>query len=244
MPFNWVILQQKGVDMEKINEFVFKEMIQETSDIYTFVFDVPKEFNWLPGQHGIWRFKEEKEMEGKDFRIFSFASIPNESKMLISTRIVEEPSDYKKHLLALKPGDIMTVDSAQGKFKINNHDQPILIMAGGIGVTPIRAFVKEVMDQGISPKAMTVFYSDDRGEFAYTDLLKSADHQVKGLDIVFISDRNEFTDKIETYAKDLMNDSLYYLSGTPGMTKFLTGKLKDLGIEAASIKTDTFAGYK
>lgn len=230
--------------MEKTYEFVFTEMIQETSDIYTFVFEVPEDFDWRPGQHGIWRFKEEKKMEGKDFRIFSFASIPNENKMLMSTRIIENPSDFKKHLLALQPGDIMTVDSAQGRFKIDSHNEPILIMAGGIGVTPIRAFVKEVMDRGISPKSMTVFYSDDRGEFAYTDLLKSADKEVDGLDIIFISDRNEFTDKIEAYAKDYMNESLYYLSGTPGMTKFLTGKLKELGIEGSLIKTDTFAGYK
>jgi ferredoxin-NADP reductase len=221
----------------------FKEMIKETSDVYSFVFTIPEELDWIPGQHGIFRFTD-KNIEGKDFRIFSFASIKEENIMLFTTRIVDEPSDFKKHLLTLKTGDIMTVDGAIGKFKIDDYSKTICIMAGGIGITPIRAFLKDLDSRAINPKLLKVLYSDDRGEFAYEEFLKEVNEKHSGLDIEFISDRNIFSYKIDEFAKEKSNDSLYYIAGTPGMNAFITEKLLGLGIEKDFIKTDVFLGYE
>jgi ferredoxin-NADP reductase len=221
----------------------FKEMIKETSDVYSFVFDVPEDFEWIPGQHGIFRFKDKK-MDGKDFRIFSFASIEEEGLMLFSTRIVDEPSEFKKHLLALESGDVMTVDGAVGKFRIDDYSKTICIMAGGIGITPIRAFLKELDNKGVNPKFLKVLYSDDRGEFAYEEFLKEVNGRYDGLDIEFISDRALFASQIDEFAKEQGNDSLYYIAGTPGMNAFITTKLVEMGIEKDLIKTDVFLGYE
>jgi ferredoxin-NADP reductase len=229
--------------MSKNTELVFEKMIKETSDIFSFVFEVPEEFAWLPGQHGIFRFKEEIPMEGKDFRIYSFASIKEENKMLFSTRIVDNPSDFKKHLLKLKTGDVMTVDAARGKFLLEDYQRPILIMAGGIGITPVRAFVKAIENEKPDIKDLRILYSDDRGEFAYKDVFDVTKEKYKGLDIELISDREVFTNEIDDYAKKMKNKSLYYISGTPGMVNFLTEKLEGFGIEKKNIVTDAFAGY-
>lgn len=229
--------------MSKNTALVFKKMIEETSDIYSFIFEVPENFKWLPGQHGIFRFNEEIPMEGKDFRIYSFASIEEENMMLFSTRIVEEPSDFKKNLLELKPGDIMTVDQARGKFLLKDYKRPTLIMAGGIGITPVRAFVKEIENKNPEIKDLRILYSDDRGEFAYKDVFSTTKEKYEGLTIELIGDRGLFTDKIDAYAKEMKNDSLYYISGTPGMVNFITEKLEGFGVEKENIVTDSFAGY-
>src|SRR6056297_2168055 len=229
--------------MSKNTALIFKEWIKETSDIYSFIFEVPETFDWLPGQHGIFRFKEEIPMEGKDFRIYSFASIMEENKMLFSTRIVEEPSDFKKNLLELEPGDVMTVDQARGKFLLKDYSRPTLIMAGGIGITPVRAFVKEIEDKKPKINDLTILYSDDRGEFAYEDVFNKTKEKYQGLTIDLIGDRELFTDKIDAYAKDMVNESLYYISGTPGMVNFITETLVGFGVKKENIVTDSFAGY-
>jgi len=229
--------------MSKNTTLIFKKWIKETSDIYSFIFEVPETFDWLPGQHGIFRFKEEIPMEGKDFRIYSFASIEEENMMLFSTRIVDEPSDFKKNLLKLEPGDIMTVDQARGKFLLKDYSRPTLIMAGGIGITPVRAFVKEIEDKKPKINDLTILYSDDRGEFAYEDVFNKTKEKYQGLTIDLIGDRELFTDKIDAYAKDMVNESLYYISGTPGMVNFITEKLVGFGVKKENIVTDSFAGY-
>jgi len=225
------------------HELVLREIIQETSDTYSFVFDMLDDFQWIPGQHGIFRFRDKK-IEGKEFRVFSFASIKEEGMMMFSTRIVEEPSDFKKNLLVLKPGDTMTVDDALGKFKIEDYNRTILIMAGGIGITPIRSFLKDMNERLLNPSLLKVMYSDDRGEFAYEEFLKEVNKKYSGLDIEFISDRVYFGDKIDEFAKEKGNNSLYYIAGTPGMNDFITKKLLGLGIEKDLIKTDVFIGYE
>ncbi len=231
-------------DIKKNIKITLKEVKQETSDIYSFVFSKPKDFKWKPGQHGVFKFTDREIKEGKDFRIYSFASINEEEKILFSTRIVEEPSEFKKNLLELKPGDVMTVDGPMGKFTIKDYDKPSLIMAGGIGVTPIRSLVKDIHNNKVKVKDMKVLYSDDRGEFAFTDTLKAAGENSEGLEVVFISDRDEFTDEIDAYAKENQNNSLYYISGTPGMTSFFKEKLTGFGVDEDNIVTDSFMGYE
>ena len=228
-------------ELKKGVKITLKEKIKETSDVYSFIFDKPEEFNWEPGQHGVFKFKDKEVKEGKDFRIFSFACINEEKKLIISTRVVEEPSEFKKNLLELEQGDHMTVDGPMGKFLLKDLDRPILIMAGGIGITPVRSFIKNIDTNDIKPKKLKVLYSDDRGEFAYEEYLKSVDKE--GLDIVFISDRDVFSEKIDKYAKDYKNESLYYISGTPGMVNFITEKLTSFGVEEKNIVTDEFRGY-
>lgn len=231
-------------NIKKNVKITFDEKIQETSDVYSFIFDSPKDFQWKPGQHGVFKFTDREIKEGKDFRIFSFASINGERKIIISTRIIDEPSEFKKNLLDLSKGDTMTVDGPMGKFAIEDYQRPSIILAGGIGITPIRAIAKHIDAAKIKCKDLKILYSDDRGEFAYTDTLKSISNNTDGLDIEFISDRDVFTDKMDEYAKKNKNNSFYYISGTPGMVSFFTDKLKGFGIDENNIVTDTFMGYE
>ncbi len=64
--------------------------------------------------------------------------------MLFSTRIVNNPSNFKTNLLKLKSDDIMTGDSAMGKFNLSEYEKPHCLIAGGIGVSPIRSFLKQI----------------------------------------------------------------------------------------------------
>jgi len=232
--------------MKKTEERIklsLKKIKQETTDIYSFIFDIQGDFNWIAGQHGIFRFVNRKIKDEKEFRIFSFASIKEENALLFSTRIVNDPSNFKKNLLELKPGDLMSIDSSMGKFILEDYTKPNCLIAGGIGITPIRCFIKQMDLLEINPNNMEVLYSDDRGEFAYEEIFKQIDKKYSGLNISFISDRDLLNQKIDSFVENYKNDGDYYISGAPGMVDFITNKLINSGIEKTNIKTDLFVGY-
>ena len=231
-------------ELNKTYEMVFKRMIKETDEIFSFVFEKPEELQWIPGQHAIFRNLECKVEGDKNYRIFSLASIMEEDFVMFSTRITDESTDCKKKLLELKPGDRMTAEDPQGRFRIGDFNKPTCLMAGGIGITPIRALLQHMDFNCINPKKLRVLYSDDRGDFAYEDTLKWINRKYDGLDVRFISDRHEFMEEIENFAKEMRNNADYLISGTPGMNKAITDKLTSLGVEKSSIKTDNFIGYK
>jgi ferredoxin-NADP reductase len=234
----------KMADGKIRTEIILERMIQETSEIFSFVFKIPGDLTWIPGQHGIFRYRDRQVEEDKGFRIFSIASIIDEGIMMFSTRITPESTDFKQQLLTMKQGEVMTVEGINGKFKIPDYNKKACIMAGGIGVTPIRALVKQMESEGISPAGVTVLYSDDRGQFAYEEDLRKAGEAVNGLEVILISDRNIFVQKIEEYTKNNGNESAYLISGTPGMNAFITEKLTKEGIEKTNIITDVFMGYE
>lgn len=225
-------------------EIVLERIVKETSEIFSFVFKIPGDLTWISGQHGIFRYRDRQLEEDKGFRIFSIASVMFEGIMMFSTRITPESTDFKQQLLTMKPGEVMTVEGINGKFKIPDYDKKACIMAGGIGVTPVRALVKQMEMEGISPAGVTVLYSDDRGEFAYEEALRKAGETISGLEVVLISDRNIFVQKIEEYTRNNGNGSAYLISGTPGMNAFITEKLTKEGIDKSNIITDVFMGYE
>jgi ferredoxin-NADP reductase len=231
----------EGVLKTKI---VLREIIRETSEIYSFVFEIPKDLEWVPGQHGIFRYAERDIAEDKGFRIFSLASVKEEGILMFSTRITGESTDFKQQLLTIKPGEVMTVEGINGKFKFEDYGRKACVMAGGIGITPVRALLMQLEQSGVEPEGISILYSDDRGEFAYEETLKALGEKISNLKVLLISDRSEFVDEIDGYAKANGNSSVYMISGTPGMNTFITDKLVNSGIDKTNIKTDIFMGYQ
>ena len=224
-------------------ELDFREMVKETSDIYSFVFEAPQELEWKAGHHAIFRNLECKEEGEKNYRIFSLASIPEEKKVMFSTRITSESTDCKKKFLELKKGDKISIGNPQGKFLLTDFDKVTFIIVGGIGITPVRAFLKDMDSKSINPKRLEVLYADDRGEFAYKDTLNDLNQKYNGLHIDLISDRNTFMEKIKEKSNEMKNSAIYYISGTPGMNAIITEKLLEVGVDKENIKTDNFIGY-
>ena len=148
--------------------------IQETSNIYSFEFEVNENVDWKAGQHGIFKF-EDKKVNGKKFRAFSVASIKAENKIIFSTRISDEPSDFKKYLRTMNIGDKLKMTGPFGGFYIKDYEKPMAMIAGGVGIPPIRALLKEIESSGKKPRAVEVLYMDSKEEYAYKEYLESLD---------------------------------------------------------------------
>lgn len=221
------------------------DIVKETSDTYSFKMEIPEGMTWTAGQHTFWKFKDHQVEEGdRPIRIFSVASAPEDGYLMFTTRIAEFHTSFKDILLKkAKVGDIMLVAQPKGSFAIHREYDKSLVIAGGIGITPIRSILRHMQHTNDENHKVTVFYSDDRGEFAYPDAFEEMKSAMPNLDLHLISNRDEFTTKVDKYVLDNKNESEYLIAGSPGMNSMFEAKLKGLGISEENIKIDNFMGY-
>lgn len=221
------------------------EIEKETSDSYSFKMEIPQGFTWEAGQYTMWKFKDHEVEEGdRPVRVFTIASAPEDGYLMFTTRIDKEHTSWKDILInKLQVGDIMLVADAKGEFDFHDEYKESFIIAGGIGITPIRSLLKHYSENNNTDHKLVVLYSDDRGEFCYEDDFKEMTDSMPNLELIYISDRNEFTDRIKAYAKEKQNTPEYLIAGSPGMNKFISGVLTELGVSEDNIKVDNFMGY-
>jgi ferredoxin-NADP reductase len=230
-------------ELNKKYEIVFKDKKQETSEIFSFVFDKPDNLRWLPGQHGIFRFPKFDFQHDKGYRVFSFTSVEEDEIVMFSTCIKDsDSSEFKSHLMRLQEGDVMTVEDPQGRFTITSFEKPICILTRGIGITPVRSILRHLELSGVNPARMKVYYLDEKFEYAFKDNLELIDKKIKGLEIEFLGDMGVLKDRIESFARIFGNEAMYYTSGTPSINGMLIETLFILDIDKTNMKADNFIG--
>lgn len=226
----------------KNNEIALIEKRKEFSDKYSFSFESKSPLNWKAGQHGIFRFKGEK-LNGGNSRMFSVASSPQEKVIIIGTKIGENPSGFKAKLKSMEIGETIFLRGPFGGFFISNYNKNIVMIAGGIGITPMRAILKDLEYKDIKGK-VTLFYIDSKREYVFKDELEKIKNNNSKINIIFLNNRKDFEDVILKYTEKHKNDSLYFISGNPNMVKDIRLKLKNKGIKRRNIINDSFRGYK
>lgn len=217
------------------------EKRQETRDIYVFVFESKSRLRWKAGQHGVFKFKGEK-FNKKNVRAFSVASISQENKIMFGTRISDNPSDFKMKLKSMQIGDFITMIGPFGWFYISVYEKPMALIAGGIGIPPIRSLLKDIEAESKISKSVEVFYIDDKGEYAFKDEIEYFDKKYDFIKVHFLQDREDFNARLDNFRNKHGNKANYFISGTPKMIESLKSKLIEQGIGDTNIIYDDFKG--
>lgn len=215
------------------------KMIKHENDQYEFDFAIEKLKPWRPGEHGAFLLPGKK-IKGKKFRGFSIASIYEEGILKIATRIDENPSSFKAHMRDMNPGDIMRLVGPFGWFTLQDEHSPVVLIAGGVGITPLRALMKE-FEKG-NKRAVSLIYSA-KGEHLYKDELKAIADKDPQIKANFVSDKDESSKLINKNVTAFGPSAYYYISGTRPMIKSIIKKLRSKGIPRRQIITDPFFGY-
>ncbi|HKK94838.1 MAG TPA: FAD-dependent oxidoreductase [Anaerovoracaceae bacterium] len=224
----------------KKHEITFEKSFRESGNIYTFVFRSDEKIKWNAGQHGAFIIKHEKIK--KSIRAFSIASTDRDEYIEISTRVGDKPSEYKQALMNLKPGVKMNMRGPIGGFYLHN-DKPTLMIAGGIGITPYKSIIKDIMASSNNyPQIVHLLYIDSKEEFIYQQELNKASND-NGVIIDYIKQREDLSKSIETFISKYENDANYFIAGSPQMIKSITALLRQHNIKNKNIIKDSFIGY-
>lgn len=206
------------------------------NDIYEFNFSIENIKPWRAGEHAAFVFPDKK-INGKSFRGFSIASIPDEGILKIATNISTSPSSFKKHLLSLEAGETIRMRGPFGWFTLKDENSPLVMIAGGVGITPIRALFKE-LEKG-NNHFVSLLYSSSREHLFKDELLEIVEKDPR-IDMHLIQNKEEvhriLNKKIMAYG----NTAYYYVSGSLSMIQDIRKKLRLKGISYRKIIIDPF----
>lgn len=89
----------------------------------------------------------------------------------LGVRLDEAGKGGSRYMHGLKPGDVVTAEGPRNDFRLADTDAPALLIAGGIGVTPIASMAAELTAAG---RPFTFHYSGrTRGAMAFLDELSA-----------------------------------------------------------------------
>lgn len=151
------------------------EVIQETGDACSVVFDVPQEhaadFDYRPGQFLTLRIPSDQ--CGSVARCYSLSSSPYTDPALKVT-VKRTVDGYASHWVCdnLAPGDTVEVLPPSGIFTPSSLDNDLLLFAAGSGITPVISIVKSALAKG-SGQVMLVYANRDENSVIFASELRA-----------------------------------------------------------------------
>ena len=137
-----------------------KQIIRQTPDVKSFRFDRPMGMDCFAGQYMIVTIKS----DGKELREpFTISSSPTERDYLEFTKkLTGHP--FSKALEALKVGDKVLIEAPFGEFTFKGEVDTIALIAGGIGITPLRCIIRYATDNQLKTNIILLYsnrYEDE-----------------------------------------------------------------------------------
>lgn len=208
-----------------------------------FWFESEKKINFLPGQYLECTLPHKNPDNRGMRRYFSFASSPQENAILIATKFSEKSSSFKKALHELKQGDELSLNLIGGDFVLpRNTATPLVFIAGGIGITPFRSMLHDMMDTKIK-RPVTLFYANRTEEdIAWRKFFEGTEWGLKFISVITERDGHINAEMIQKKVPNY-KESLFYLSGPMPMVKTFEKLLSEMGVPRGNIKRDYFPGY-
>ncbi|MEO8529322.1 MAG: hypothetical protein ABI435_09595, partial [Pseudolysinimonas sp.] len=183
-------------------------------------------------------------------RVFSIASAPGD-QVRFGIRLPERSSSFKRALLDLAPGTHVSATAVGGDFLLPADPKtPLLLVAGGIGITPFIGSLEQAAAAKGSRDIVVVYAISSTDDLAYADRLDGA-----GCRVILASPEKPAAlpakwtwigpgrvtgESLLTAVPDVMKREAF-LSGPPAMVSALHHALRGAGVRR--VHTDVFVGY-
>lgn len=228
----------------------FLERRRLTPGSWELVFRPARELRFRPGQYLELSLPHRRADIRGARRVFSIASGRGD-EVRFGLRVPERHSSFKTALLELEPGSVVSGTSVGGEFSPpRGGDEPLLVVAGGIGITPFVSWFEEDARLGIQRDVRIVYLVSSAAEIPYAAELERCGHPVLlvGPEAPEVLPpgwswlpRDEFAaGRLEQLVPGLRTRRAY-VSGAPGLVSELGRALRHAGVRR--IHRDTFSGY-
>lgn len=207
----------------------------EVGNIRTFVFEAGG-LTWLAGQYQTYIVDAAGGTEDENKRFFTIAAAPSEGEIHISTRVTD--SKFKQALNAMQPGDAIETRDLEGDFTWEDVGDPVVLVAGGIGVTPYRSILLERHALG-KPLNCTLVHFNREDAIPFRDEFEKLAGEHPELKLKYIVGQPITADSILAAAPEAASQ-VTYLSGPEPMVDAVGEELQKRGV---NLKQDWFPGY-
>ena len=217
---------------------------------------------YLPGQYLTFQVRIPGQTKPL-VRCYSLSDAPgNDGRYRISVKKVPPPpgtehasgavSSYLNDVL--REGDILDVRAPAGTFHCDPaSDQPIVLIAGGVGITPLLSMLNSVCSTPTEREIWLFYGVRNRPQHAFSEHIAGLRHLYPNLHVVTCySDPTEACVPGQDYdhagriSLEILKANLpstnyaFYLCGPAPMMESVSGELRDWGVPADDIRIEAF----
>ncbi len=215
---------------------------QIATGTYSALWQPAEKLNFSAGQYLLCSLVDPAYTDSQgDSREFSIASSPNTPEIIeIAWR--DSPSAFKRSLLAMEPEQEIEIKGPYGHFTLSANDQPITLLAGGIGITPLLSigrYLAEEKDRR-SVVLLSANNSLDKVPFrAELAGLTAKNPNFRGVEHIGMLKSNDLLALIPD-----ISERVCLIAGPPQLVFDLRQSLQSAGVPEENIFYEDFIGYE
>lgn len=204
-----------------------------THNVVRLTVEKPDGYDYKPGQatdvaldRDDWRDEQ---------RPFTFTSLTDADHLEFTIKVYPDHDGVTEQIGKLKKGDRLLIDEPWGAIQ---YKGPGVFVAGGAGVTPFIAILRDLQRKGALSGQTLIFSNSTERDIILRDEFEAMD----GLDCLFtVTDQDDSPlarglvdrDFLKTHVADFSQD--FYVCGPPKMIDAVTEDLKALGADPDSV---------
>ncbi|MBN2379668.1 2Fe-2S iron-sulfur cluster binding domain-containing protein [candidate division WOR-3 bacterium] len=225
-----------------------------TYDIKELRLKLPGPMKYVPGQYVQFRapaYKGSPEV----YRAYSISSDPADSGAIeLVVRLVPGGICTTYIFEHLAEGDEVLINGPHGEFRLTDTQAPMIFIAGGSGIAPIKCMMHHLVNQGIKRKGVFFFGVRSLKDLFMAEEMKSLERAIPDFRFVpAVSEleqgeswdgaQGRITDVVKRYLDNEKDAASYeaYLCGSPGMIDASISVLTGAGISEDRIFYDKFS---
>ncbi|MFM9878761.1 MAG: FAD-dependent oxidoreductase [Rhodoglobus sp.] len=238
--------QRRGIRLT----FLGKTQLAPTT--WELSFQPARSVRFVPGQYMELAIPHRRADFRGSRRYFSISSAPTvDGPITFAITRPTKSSSFKQALLDLEPGAVVTGTGVSGDFALpSDMGEPLLLVAGGIGITPFASQLAHATERGEKRDVVVVYSTSAVGSLPYGDLLAKT-----GARVVLYSPERPATlptgweyggegrvtgERLAAAVPDVARRRAF-VSGPPSLVNDLRRALRSQG--AKRVHSDYFSGY-
>jgi ferredoxin-NADP reductase/DMSO/TMAO reductase YedYZ heme-binding membrane subunit len=225
----------------------------ETPEVRTFRLVTPNgskiPFDHLPGQY----LNLTLEIAGRKVRrSYTIASSPTQSGYCELTVKCEERGLASRFLHSLREGSLLSLSAPAGRFTFTGSESDrIVMLAGGVGITPLMAKIRYLTDLGWPGSIHLIFSVKTEQDIIFRTELDELRKRFANFKMTitltrepsssWTGERGRITSALLARVVSELKNCRVHLCGPTEMTEPLIATIRDLGVPSEMIKVESFS---
>lgn len=230
---------------------VFHKCVEQTSEVCTFIFKAPENFDFIPGQFVQVLFDEENRSNKDLNKYISLSCAPGKEFIEITKKMTG--SAFSQRLRSLKADDQVLIKGPMGTCTYKKDSGKIGYLVGGIGITPVISILEYIAINNIECDIHLFYGNWSENQIAFkNDIDRWERDSIKNLKVTHIIAEPEegssfikgfiSEDIVKQYMPDY-KDRMICIFGPPKMVSAIKEVCINIGCSSEKIEIENFVGY-
>jgi len=213
------------------------KIIEETSEVKTYLLDCPKDFTWEEGSHthfALEGFNAGDKPNRGLIRHMSISTLSHENSIGITTRIREQCSEFKMILRNLEVGNEVAIFKTHSNVPLKRENKNVYLLSSGVGLATFRPLVLDYFERADNVNQIHSLNIDSSKDFLFSTIFESAPD--KNFTSQFVDNRKDYYEEVKNLAAD--KNGLFYVVGSDEFLVQNIKVLREQGIKPEQIMLD------